>query len=203
MTVRYFRWTQEHDLGVLDASASWYLEIALERQNDWDLRRGQYVEGWNPDTSAFYDDEVEPTDFPVTSDDIPVYSPRLMALMDQEGVEDIQFLPLRVKHRHGAQEVFDYHIANYLKVIDCLNRQKSNFQVWTEDNLLFWQKRPWMLGTFRDVQRPILDVTRIGRVPVFRLWGWEVMVVIRGDIKQAIEDAGITGCRFTEVELVS
>jgi hypothetical protein len=81
-------------------------------------------------------------------------------------------------------------------VIDCLDRHKSKYEIWTQDNLLFWQKRPWMLGRFRDVQRAVLDETKIGRTPVFRLWGWEAMVVVRDDLKRAIADAGVTGCRF-------
>jgi hypothetical protein len=27
------------------------------------------------------------------------------------------------------------------------------------------------------------------------------MVIIRADVKQALEEAGVTGCRFTELEL--
>lgn len=46
----------------------------------------------------------------------------------------------------------------------------------TKDNLLFWEKRPWMLGTFRDVKRVVLDPDKIGDAQLFRLWGWEDLV---------------------------
>ncbi len=81
-------------------------------------------------------------------------------------------------------------------------RAACYYQVWTKDNLLFCERRPHMLGTFRDVQRAVLDCSRIGEISVFRLWGWEVMVVIRGDVKSAIERAGITGCRFSLLETI-
>jgi hypothetical protein len=34
---------------------------------------------------------------------------------------------------------------------------------------------------------------------VFRTWGWEVALIVSGEIKTALETAGATGVRFTEV----
>ncbi len=203
MSVRYYDWTHEHGADEPMPPLLWYLDLPLKPQDELDLRRGKYFAHWDADTTALYDDEVERTDFPVTSNDLPVYSPHLIDLMKQVGVDEIQYLPIRIAHRQMQHEITGYHIANYLRVIDCLDRSRSDYQVWTKENLLFWDKRPWMLGTFRDVRKPILDATKIGGIPVFRLWGWEAMVLIRSDIKHAIEDAGITGCRFTEVDVSS
>jgi hypothetical protein len=59
-----------------------------------------------------------------------------------------------------------------------------------------------MLGTFRDVTKAVIDSKKIGDVPIFRLWGWEMMILVREDVKRAIEEAGITGCIFREIEVV-
>ena len=42
----------------------------------------------------------------------------------------------------------------------------------------------------------------IGEARVFRVEEFDLIVVIRGDVKQAMEGAGITGCWFQELEVV-
>ena len=200
--MRFFRWTHESGAGEANHPLLWYLDIQLIDLETWDLMAGHGIENWNLTTTAYYEDEVAHTDFPFTGNDLPVYSPRLKLLMERLAATEIQFLPLQIKHKHRSSEVQGYCLANYLRLIDCLDRKRSEYQVWTRDNLLFWEKRPWMLGTFRDVTRAVLDTTQLGDVRAFRLWGWEMMAVVRGDVKQAIEEAGMTGCRFTEIETV-
>ena len=58
-----------------------------------------------------------------------------------------------------------------------------------------------MLGTFHDVKRVVLDPDKIGDAQLFRLWGWEDVVIIRDDLKYAIEETGISGCGYTELAL--
>jgi hypothetical protein len=201
MKLRCFRWSQ--DLQEDDPNlVVWDLKIDLIGYDAWDLRSGHMIEHWDPDTSAYYENETAVrTDFPSTSFMLPVYSPRLRILVDQKGIDGIQYLPLKVRHRATGRHVYGYHLVNYLHVVDCLDRGRSVFQTWTKDNLLFWEERIWMLGAFRDVSRVVLDSGKLGNVQVFRLWGWEEMVVVREDLKLAIEEAGITGCRFTELEI--
>lgn len=202
METEFYRWDQEGGADEDEPAVGGFLDLQLSGCSDWDLRAGRYIEKWNPETLAVYDDEAEPPDFPFTSNDLPVYSPRLRALMESLGVEGIQYLPVRIRHQGSGREVPGYHLANYLCLIDCLDRERSVYQVWTKDNLLFWEMRPTMLGTFRDVQRAVLDCSRIGETPIFRLWGWDVMVVIRGDLKRAIERVGTTGCRFSLLDAI-
>jgi hypothetical protein len=197
--MRFFRWSQEGGTDEAESPVSWYLNTQLTDQVKWDLLAGRYIEDWNPNTIAFYEDDLEHTDFPFTDNDLPVYSPRLKRLMETLKIEGIQYLPLQIKHKHSDTWVHGYHIANYLYTVDCLNREHSICQIWTKENLLFWEKRPWLLGTFRDVSKAVLDSTQIGNKRLFRLWGWRRMVLVREDVKEAIEDARITGCRFTEL----
>jgi hypothetical protein len=198
--MRYFRWPQYGgDDNV--PSLVWDLSIQLSNISEWELMAGKYIERWDTNTIAYYNEEVEYTDFPFTGL-LPVYSTKLKSLMENLGIKDIQYLPLKIKRRDGAKEVDGYYIANYLKVVDCLDREQSEYQIWTKDNLLFWEKRPNMLGTFRDITKAVIDVNKISNVPIFRLWGLKMMVIIRGDIKQALEEAGITGCIFREIEVV-
>ncbi|RYZ35870.1 MAG: hypothetical protein EOO71_33910 [Myxococcaceae bacterium] len=40
---------------------------------------------------------------------------------------------------------------------------------------------------------------KVDGATVFRTWGWTVALIVSGDIKEALEQAGMTGTRFTEV----
>jgi hypothetical protein len=199
--MRYFNWSQYGGADELEPKLVWHLYIQLRNVNEWDLVTGKFIKDWDINTTAVYDEEIEHTDYPFTTGLLPVYSMRLKTLIDNMGIKEIQYLPLKITRLDGTNEVTGYHIANYLRVIDCLNRERSTYQVWTKDNLLFWEKRPFKLGTFRDIRKAVLDLGKINDVPIFRLWGWD-MAVVRQDVKRTIEDAGITGCVFREIEVV-
>ena len=200
--MQYFRWSQFGGEEENEHILVWFLSIQLNSITEWDLMTGKYINDWDKNTTATYEEEVEYTDYPFTTGLLPVYSTRLKALMDNLGIEWIQYLPLTVKKHNLSKEIEGYFIANYLKVIDCLNRERSSYQVWTKENLLFWEKREYMLGTFRDVKKIVLDTNKINNAKIFRLWGWELAVIIREDLKREIEKAKITGCVFTPVEML-
>jgi hypothetical protein len=200
MKATYFRWDQgRSDLAPNDRE-EWCLEIELRNLNKWDLMAGRNISAWDVDTVVYYDIENGQTDYSFTDINIPVYSPYLCQLMRELKMEDIQYLPVRLKQKESGREIEGYHIANYLRLIDCLDREHSEYVIWTKENLLFWERRSYMLGTFRDVKKAVLDITRAGDARLFRLWGWEMMVIVREDVKTAIEEAGITGGRFTRLE---
>jgi hypothetical protein len=69
-------------------------------------RERNWVEYWDPDSTAYCDDMVDPTDFPVTSTDIPVYSPRLIEVVKRQDVDQLQLLPIRIRRgRVSAKSV--------------------------------------------------------------------------------------------------
>jgi len=198
--MRFYRWSQDGGADDPELPVGGYLSLQLGNLPWWELSAGRHIQNWDPETTAFYDEAGECPDFPFTSDSLPVYSPRLRALMEDLRVDGIQYLPLRIRGQISGKEIPGYCLVNYLHLIDCLDRERSSYQVWTKENLLFWEERAWMLGTFRDVRRAVLVESRIRDFQVFRLWGWSVMVVVREDMKSAIEEAAITGCWFTEIE---
>jgi hypothetical protein len=202
--MKYYEWWPDDGEDDPDLIPQWSLELELEvvGYHEWDFTEGNAISNWSAATTAYYEGKVKLTDYPFTIPQIPVCSDRLKQLMVQLGVNGIQYLPLQVRHRESNNEVEGYSIANYLHIVDCLDRQRSRYQVWTKENLLYWEKRPYMLGTFRDVTKMVLDSAKIGSRPLFRLWGWTLTVIVREDIKRAIEEAGITGCLFAEREVV-
>ncbi len=199
--MKFYKWSQYGGADEIEPLI-WFLTIELNNGVEYKLMEGKFIENWDINITATYEEEVEPTDYPFTSFLLPVFSPRLKKIMERLGIEYIQYLPLKIQSKDGVKEIDGYHIANYLMVIDCLDREKSEYQIWTKENLLFWEKRLYMLGTFRYVKKAVINSNKIGDIPIFRLWGWECMVIVREDIKKAIDDAGITGCVFDEIEVI-
>ncbi|MCS7222898.1 MAG: hypothetical protein RML36_17345, partial [Anaerolineae bacterium] len=62
--------------------------------------------------------------------------------------------------------------------------------------------RPEQRGKLAGVFKAALKKEAIGDARLFRVEEWEYIVVVREDVKQAIEAAGITGCWFWELEVV-
>lgn len=198
--MRYFRWT--HESSDLSGNFAGTLTLNLETKAIWKLYEGSLVEEWNSNTIAHFNGDFSCADYPFTIPDIPVYSPRLKTIVKSYVGEAVQFLPIKVIEKQSERELPEHFIANYLCIIDCLDRDLSIYQLWTKENLLFWEKRLHMLGKFRDVKRAVLNVNRIGEAPLFRLWGWETMIILREDLKARIEQANMKGCIFTELDLI-
>lgn len=199
--MQYFRWMQNGYIDNPHETQMWYIEkIELSDVDPWTLKSGQRIDNWKKDVAAYFNKEARLIDFPFSAYDIPIFSPKLIALMESNNITNIQFLPLKIINSTNKNAIDGYCIANYLDVIDCLDRNLSIYEVWTKENLLYWEERPWMLNTYRDVKRIVLSNSKTVNSPVFRLKGWEVAVIVREDVKKAIEQANITGCVFSEIE---
>ena len=86
--MRYFRWSQfggadEYE----EPKPVWDLSIQLKDINEWDLMTCKYIEDWDINSTAFYEEELEYTDYPFTTGLLPVYSTRLKLLVEDFGVK--------------------------------------------------------------------------------------------------------------------
>lgn len=200
--MNFYDWSQEGGADQKSSQLLWYIDMESLSHDKWNFMSGHYIENWDPSQAVFYDNKAVHNDFPFTSNDIHVYSTKLRKLMEDMKVKEIQYLPIRIEHKDSHKEVGGYQIANYLNVVDCLDRQRAEYQVWTKENLLYWDERPHLLGTFRDISSAVLVAEKIADARMFRLWGFRSMVIVREDVKRTIEDEKITGCRFTSLEVV-
>jgi hypothetical protein len=44
-----------------------------------------------------------------------------------------------------------------------------------------------------------IDPSRVDEAKVFRTWGWSIALIVREEIKEALERIGATGTKFQEV----
>jgi hypothetical protein len=121
---------------------------------------------------------------------IPIVDARVASIFAELAPNDVQLIPVNVQG-HPEQ----YFILNAIKVIQCIDDQASEeVQYWTEEDGL-----PEQVGTYSAVSGMRIDPTKVGDAKVFRTWGWTVALIVSGDVKEALEHAGVTGMEFEEV----
>ena len=170
----------------------WHLGSPVDEQGQeidpWQFKKGKVLElGCVPRFPL--DIAGSPLDYCWAAFTIPVVHERVVQLFRRMGVEEVQFMPARVE---GHTE--PYFILNVLRIIRCIDDARcAEVRYWKpEDN------RPEKLGEYRAVYGMRIDPTKVGDARIFRPWGWRVALVISEDLKQALEQEGITGTRFVE-----
>ena len=186
--MRYFEWfmdsihTPKGDL--------WVLDIPVVQVNGFWMREGTPVTDWNDRFIATYPPpEFVHVDFQPAN--WPILSPRFQEFFAKQYPCAFQFLPLRLQMPDGTGEVQGFAVGQALRRIDCLNRERTRVR---KDD---WTPRP--NGVFNVQGTPCLSKAAIGDAAVFRIFGTPIKLIVREDVKDAIEAAGFTGCRFREI----
>lgn len=200
--MRYYEWSANSE----GNSSVWHFRIKGWEDDfalSWRLMEGRPLseEEWEAEAMAYWDEEGPLTDLPFNPN-VPLHSPRLKELLEQLGLErDIQYLPVRVIGEKSGREVGVYYVANFLRRIPCLDLEHSIYGRYgehPEDFRVFPEK----IGEISHVLKAVLRREAIGDARLFRVDEWEYIVVIREDVKEAMEGAGITGCWFWELEVI-
>jgi hypothetical protein len=80
------------------------------------------------------------------------------------------------------------------RLIRCIDEQASKVQFWTPEDGV-----PEKVGQYWAVDDLHIDKAKVGNAKVFRPEGWEVALIVSGELKDAMEAMGATGTRFQEV----
>ncbi|WP_371746097.1 imm11 family protein [Myxococcus sp. CA040A] len=120
----------------------------------------------------------------------PVVHARVASVFSELAAEEVQTLPVEIE---GQPEPFFILVATQL--IQCIDEQVSrHIKKWTPED-----GRPEKLGKYRDVRGMRIDSSRVGDAKIFRPQGWAIVLIVREDIKDALERMGATGTTFEEV----
>ncbi|WP_374600568.1 imm11 family protein [Niveibacterium sp.] len=114
-----------------------------------------------------------------------VFSERLVALLLDMGVGNIDAYPCRVVNVVTGEVREDFRAVNVIGKIACVDRAKSEFEDFGDgsNRILIWDYLT-------------LDEARIGGNKLFPLAEMPVQLVVHRDIKLAIESAGFSGMEF-------
>jgi hypothetical protein len=134
------------------------------------------------------------SDLLLTQFNLLVCSPRLRGAFDAAGVNNIEYVPVKVEDRTTGATYEDYRIANVVGSIACLD--VANSEVATFDS-----------GKYRSVEAFSLLEDRIQPLPgmksaplIFRLAEFKYHVLAHESVKAACEKAKITGVKFIRTQ---
>ncbi|MFP2932108.1 imm11 family protein [Pyxidicoccus sp. 3LG] len=188
MAYRYFRLTDDAHV-----PGRWHLrsprDAAGVEVDPWPFSRGVPI-SLPGRLNVPIDRAGTPLDFSLTGLAVPIVHVRVARLLAELAPEETQSFPVEIQ---GQAEQFCVLVAT--KTIRCIdNAASKEVELWTPED-----GRPEKVGQYRDVYGMRIDPSKVGDARVFRTWGWTVALIVREDIKDALERIGATGLSFTEV----
>jgi hypothetical protein len=171
----------------------WVLDGPFDEQEEeidsWQFSKGQRVE---LECVPYFpmSHRGGAVDFSQTGLGVLVVHGRVAAILERLCSQDVQLLPARVEGQTDS-----WFILNLLRIIRCIDEARC-------EQVGFWMPedgRPEKVGEYQGLMGLKVDPARIGDdAHIFRPWGWRVAVVISEPLKQALEQAGITGMKYIE-----
>jgi hypothetical protein len=128
-------------------------------------------------------------DFTFADFDVPVVTTAVGTMLTQVAADDIQRLPVRIRPYSGGWE-----IINVVSCVECIDPVRSNIDWWSEVD-----GRPDKIGKPRMVTSLVIDPTRTRNCNILRPAGWEVALIVSVSVKDALENARVSGIRFRDV----
>ncbi len=129
-------------------------------------------------------------DFSLAAFAAPVVHTRVASLLSELAPEEVQTLPVEIE---GQSTPFFILVAT--RLIRCIDERASrHVRKWTPED-----GRPEKVGKYRDVRGMRIDPSQVGDARIFRPQGWAIVLIVREDIKEALERMGATGTEFEEV----
>ena len=189
----YFVWQQ--DKKQVGRFAHFDKEPAGYEVTDWDsgTRSKKPLPTLSLMTNEAYTTEL--SDLLLARFDLEVFSPKLVAALQECGVKNIDYYPAQVVDHESGDVDNSYQSANIVGKIACLDEDNSEVEYFEEDN------------TIMDVEEFSLYEDKIFSTPdmkcdplIFRLAEVESIILVHSSVRDHIEAAGSTGIKFTAPE---
>lgn len=170
----------------------------LHGHDEYDFIHGRPFSSWDGTAwlkSSRPEDDEDPDDVLQNHLGLPIYSPRLRDALTAEGIQDIEYLPVRIFRPHG-EFIQGFAIANILSVVPALDTNRSDYDTYPEDYFL-----PGRRGDVSGVRRAVLLAPKLQGRDVIRLAEFPLDIFVSEAFRSAFERGGFTGYSFTQVEV--
>ncbi|KFE63252.1 imm11 family protein [Hyalangium minutum] len=170
----------------------WHLDTPTDSRGrkvlDWDFTKGApvHIEGR---LKIPIEIAGKPLDYSWAGLSIPVVHIKVAHVFKELAADDIQLIPADIP---GQPDQYLVMVAT--RLIRCIDEKASKVQFWTPEDGV-----PEKVGQYWAVDDLRIDTSKVGNAQVFRPEGWEVVLIVSGEIKEALDRMGATGTRFTEV----
>lgn len=111
-----------------------------------------------------------------------MFSKRFIEILSAMGVDNIQYLNADVTYEPTGEKVI-YKVANVVGILSGLDMEKSDVILSSEDNII-------------EIETMCFDESKLDGHKIFRLQEHIMLLVVHRSIKEAVEDAGLTGFMF-------
>lgn len=137
-----------------------------------------------------YPENIELVDFLHVLDNTLVISREARNLLESASVPDMEYLPVRVLNHKGRAVKREYFVANVLRQIDCIDKDKTSFK---------WH--PISKDRMKRVSNLTVDDSKIDSdVMIFRMQHLPFPRWIRRDLVDRLSSAGLQGFKATELK---
>jgi hypothetical protein len=170
----------------------WHLASPIvshgRKVQDWDFKRGTpiHVEGRLKIPIKI---AGKPLDFSEAGLRVPVVHIKVASMLAERAPGDVQLIPADIE---GQPDQYLVLVAT--RLIRCIDEEASEVSFWTPEHGV-----PDKVGQYMGVDRMRIDKAKVGNAKVFRPDGWEVVLIVSEEIKDALERMSATGTRFEEV----
>ncbi len=132
------------------------------------------------------------TDYALTDMGCSIMSERLKVFFESNGVNNIQYFPASVIERDGELAKDGYYAANFIGLVDCIDRDASEMRAMRDKN--------GELNIITRISKLVLKKTAQSEGYIYRAYPFTRLILIDSSFKEKIESAGITGIRLVEPE---
>jgi hypothetical protein len=131
----------------------------------------------------------DPLPFALSSFGVPIVQVAVAEAMARVAGQDVQRLPVEVLGGKG------FEALNLLRVVDCFDQRRSEFVKWTAQD-----HRADLAGQYRMVTRLRLEPEAVPPdAHAFRIKGWVIAIIVSERVKEAMEEVGCLGAKFSPV----
>jgi hypothetical protein len=195
--VKYYQ-VVEHDLRIKNPLVADSADLK-GRSEWWHYAQGHPIEDW--DESAWFKvtkkkNEGQLQDVLPNHLALHIFSAKLRAAFEKNGIKGVQFLPVRI-FRYTGEEVKGYAIANILYLLPALDLKESSYDVFPDDDFL-----PERRGKIRWISKIVLRRPVIDSYDIFRLAENEVKIVASENFKNIFDSNSFSGYSFNELKVV-
>lgn len=153
---------------------------------------------WNEDTIVdihpplrwVWSREGTPLDFTYSDEGAPIVTKEVARLLSKIADKDIQRFSVKVDRMEK-----DYEMINVIALADCIDTKRSEILWWEEGNDI----RPDKAGKPHSISKLVIDPDRVNNHHIFRLQEWTLPVIVSDVVKEALEEANVTGVVFRQV----
>lgn len=189
--MRYFHllYDYENDADAISCESDELYDI-----DRYDVEQGNYVNNWDSRITMFFNPKEGDRETDFLGNDLGwlIISEKLKLILEDEKINGIQFLPLKIKNQLNNTTLNNYYLANICNLVKALDLENSDYNEYELDEN----------EKVISVKKHAIKADKIKNIDIFRLEEDKFPVFVSEKFVNLINAHKATGFDFTEVLVV-